>query len=115
MGKIRTEMGHPKPFNLKFIGVEMNSGEQIISNAIKYLKKPFMQNILTSKSFPEADRHLMANSFEYGWKELKKLNAQIVDEHYYNSPEWFMKNAGRYDKYDRSGQKFLPENMQHNL
>jgi alpha-N-arabinofuranosidase len=64
-----------------------------------------MPNILTSKSFPEADRHLMANSFEYGWKELKKLNAQIVDEHYYNSPEWFMKNAGRYDKYDRSGPK----------
>ena len=33
------------------------------------------------------------------------LNADIVDEHYYMSPEWFLANTGRYDHYDRSGPK----------
>jgi len=28
-----------------------------------------------------------------------------MDEHYYQKPEWFMKNASRYDDYDRSGPK----------
>ena len=36
---------------------------------------------------------------------MKKLKVDLVDEHYYRSPEWFLKNAGRYDSYDRSGPK----------
>ena len=37
--------------------------------------------------------------------ELRKLNADIVDEHYYMSPEWFLANTARYDNYDRTGPK----------
>ena len=29
----------------------------------------------------------------------------VVDEHYYNSPEFFLRNADKYDKYDRQGPK----------
>ena len=43
--------------------------------------------------------------FEYGMQELKKLNAELVDEHYYKSPQWFRDNATRYDNYDRKGPK----------
>jgi alpha-L-arabinofuranosidase len=43
--------------------------------------------------------------FEYLWSELRKINADIVDEHYYQTPEWFRKNATRYDNYDRKGPK----------
>jgi alpha-N-arabinofuranosidase len=52
-----------------------------------------------SGPFPEGDY------FEYGMQELKKLNAEIVDEHYYKSPQWFRENATRYDNYDRKGPK----------
>jgi alpha-N-arabinofuranosidase len=45
--------------------------------------------------------------FDYAAQELKKLNAQIVDEHYYASPEWFLQNATRYDNYDRKGYKIF--------
>jgi alpha-N-arabinofuranosidase len=38
-------------------------------------------------------------------QELKKLNAELVDEHYYKSPQWFRDNATRYDNYDRKGPK----------
>ncbi|KQT16707.1 alpha-L-arabinofuranosidase [Chryseobacterium sp. Leaf404] len=104
-GKIRAEMGHPKPFNMKYIGVGNEQwGEdyieryKIFEKAI-HDKYPDIQIISGSGPSPDGE------FFDYGWKELKKLNAQIVDEHYYNSPEWFTKNAGRYDAYDRSGPK----------
>ncbi|WP_027379643.1 alpha-L-arabinofuranosidase C-terminal domain-containing protein [Chryseobacterium daeguense] len=104
-GEIRAYMGHPKPFNLKFIGVGNEQwGEdyieryKIFEKAI-HAKYPDIKIISGSGPSPDGE------FFDYGWKELKKLNAQIVDEHYYNSPEWFTKNAGRYDDYDRSGPK----------
>ncbi len=104
-GKIRTEMGHPKPFNMKFIGVgneqwgvDYIERYKVFEKAI-HTKYPDIKIISGSGPSPDGE------FFDYGWKELKKLNAQIVDEHYYNSPEWFLKNADRYDKYDRRGPK----------
>jgi alpha-L-arabinofuranosidase len=43
--------------------------------------------------------------FEYGWKEMRRLKADLVDEHYYKDPQWFLANANRYDNYDRKGPK----------
>lgn len=104
-GKKRAEMGHPKPFNMKYIGVgneqwgpDYIERHLVFEKAIK-AKYPNITIISTSGPSPDGDY------FEYGWKELKKHNAELVDEHYYNSPEWFMKNADRYDKYDRKGPK----------
>ncbi|WP_312769164.1 alpha-L-arabinofuranosidase C-terminal domain-containing protein [Epilithonimonas sp.] len=104
-GKIRTEMGHPKQFNMKYIGVGNEQwGEDYIERYKVFEKAihdkyPNIQIISGSGPSPDGE------FFDYGWKELKKLNAQIVDEHYYNSPGWFLKNADRYDKYDRRGPK----------
>lgn len=104
-GKIRTEMGHPEPFNMKYIGVgnEQWGADYIERYKVfeKAIHSKYPDTKIISGSGPSPDGEF----FDYGWKELKKLNAQIVDEHYYNSPEWFMKNAGRYDTYDRSGPK----------
>ena len=104
-GKIRAEMGHPKPFNMKYIGVGNEQWGEDYIERYKIFEKAIHGKYpdikIISGSGPSPDGEF----FEYGWKELKKLNAQIVDEHYYNSPEWFTKNAGRYDAYDRSGPK----------
>ncbi len=104
-GKIRTEMGHPKTFNMKFIGVGNEQWGADYIERYKVFEKAIHNKYpdikIISGSGPSPDGEF----FDYGWKELKKLNAQIVDEHYYNSPEWFLKNADRYDKYDRRGPK----------
>lgn len=106
-GKIRNDMGHPAPFNLKFIGVGNEQwGPQYIerykvfSKAIKD-KYPNITIVSGSGPFPEGDY------FDYGMKELKKLNAEIIDEHYYKNPKWFRDNATRYDNYDRKGPKIF--------
>ena len=106
-GKVRNEMGHPEKFNLKYIGV---GNEQwgpayierykVFEKAIK-AKYPEIIIVSGSGPFPDGDY------FEYGMEELKKLNAEIIDEHYYRSPEWFRENATRYDSYDRNGPKIF--------
>jgi alpha-N-arabinofuranosidase len=104
-GKKRADMGHPAPFNLKFIGVGNEQwGPQYIERYVQFekaikAKYPEIKIVSGSGPFPDGD------DFDYAWKELKQLNAQVIDEHYYNSAEWFLANATRYDNYDRKGPK----------
>ena len=104
-GKLRSDMGHPKPFNLKYIGVgnEQWGPDYIERYKIfeKAIKAKYPNIIIVSGSGPSPD----GEYFEYGMQELKKLNAELVDEHYYKSPQWFRDNATRYDNYDRKGPK----------
>lgn len=106
-GKVRQEMGHPVPFNLKFIGIGNEQwGPQYIERYKAFaaaIKAKYPKIILVSGTGPFAEGEL----FDYATSELKTLNAEIVDEHYYQKPEWFLKNATRYDKYDRKGPKIF--------
>ena len=102
-GKVRAEAGHPKPFNLKYIGI---GNEDLITdifeerftmifNAIKE-KYPEMIVVGTVGPFNEG------TDYVEGWKLADKLGVPMVDEHYYQSPGWFLHNQDFYDKYDRS-------------
>jgi alpha-N-arabinofuranosidase len=106
-GKVRADMGHPEPFNLKYIGIGNEQwGPQYIERFKifqKVLKEKYPEIILISSSGPFPD----GEQFEYAHKELKKLDAEIIDEHYYKDIEWFKKNANRYDNYDRNGPKIF--------
>ena len=104
-GQVRNEMGHPKPFDMKYIGIgnEQWGPEYIERYKVfeKAIKKKYPKMIIVSGSGPFPD----GDYFDYGWEQLKQLNTEIVDEHYYRSPAWFRDNATRYDDYDRSGPK----------
>ena len=106
-GKVRASLGHPAPFNLKMMGVgNENWGPQyverlrIFSKAIK-AKYPNFKLVNSSGTDPDGDR------FDYLNGELRKMNADIIDEHYYRRPEWFLANATRYDNYPRNGAKIF--------
>ena len=102
-GKIRAESGHPKPFNLKYIGI---GNEDLITDVFEerftmiYLaikeKHPEMIVVGTVGPFNEG------TDYVEGWKLADKLGVPMVDEHYYQSPGWFLHNQDFYDKYDRS-------------
>jgi alpha-L-arabinofuranosidase len=104
-GKKRAEMGHPAPFNLKMLGVgNENWGPQyverlqIFTKAIKE-KYPNIKIVNSSGTDPNGER------FDYLNTSLRSMKADIIDEHYYRRPEWFLENAKRYDNYDRNGSK----------
>ena len=106
-GKVRSDMGHPEPFNLKYIGVgneqwgpDYIERYKVFNQAIKE-QYPDIVIVSGSGPFPEGDY------FEYGMEELNKIGAEIIDEHYYKSPKWFRENADRYDSYDRNGPKIF--------
>ena len=104
-GKIRTQMGHPSPFNLKMIGVGNEQwGTQYIERYTVF-EKAITEKYPLVKIVSSAGPAPNGKNFEFASSELKKLNAQIVDEHYYAKPEWFMENATRYDKYDGNSYK----------
>ena len=43
--------------------------------------------------------------YEEGWKFATKMGIPVVDEHYYNTPGWFINNQDFYDRYDRNKAK----------
>jgi alpha-L-arabinofuranosidase len=104
-GRFRASMGHPEPFNLKFIGVGNEQWEEQYIERYrqfeKVLKQKYPEIKIVSGSGPSAS----GAYFDYAWGELKKLSPALIDEHYYMPPAWFQKNADRYDNYDRSGIK----------
>lgn len=114
-GKKRAEAGHPKPFNLKYIGV---GNEDLITdifeerfamifNAVK-ARYPEITVIGTVGPFYEG------TDYVEGWKLADKLGVPMVDEHYYNPPGWYLYNQDFYDKYDRSKPKvYLGEYAAH--
>ncbi|MGE5519845.1 MAG: alpha-L-arabinofuranosidase C-terminal domain-containing protein [Candidatus Dadabacteria bacterium] len=106
-GNLRSKMGHPKPFNLKMLGVGNEQwGPQyierylIFTKAIK-AKYPNIRMVNSVGPDPDDERFNFLND------TLRKLKADILDEHYYRSPEWFTQNAHRYDNYDRNGPKIF--------
>jgi alpha-N-arabinofuranosidase len=104
-GRVRAQMGHPAPFNLKMIGVGNEQwGPQYIERYKEFArvlkaKYPNIALVSAAGPFPEG------KEFDFLWGELRRLNAELVDEHYYKPPQWFRENVGRYDEYPRGGPK----------
>jgi alpha-L-arabinofuranosidase len=105
-GAKRAAAGHPEPFNLEYVGVGNEDAQtpafgvrfKMIHEAMKK-KHPEITVIGTSGPFHSGF------DFAEGWKFARELRVDMVDEHYYESPEWFLNNLRRYDGYDRAGAK----------
>ena len=104
-GKRRADLGHPAPFNLKFIGVGNEQwGPQYVEryavfHKILKAKHPEIKLIASAGPSPAGER------FDFLWGKMREIGTDIVDEHYYMPPAWFLANANRYDTYPRTGPK----------
>lgn len=104
-GKVRAAMGHPEPFGLEFIGIGNEQwGREYVERLepfVKAIRKKYPNIKIVGSAGPSAD----GDKFNYLWPEMTRLKTDLVDEHYYMTPDWFLKNAARYDNYDRKGPK----------
>lgn len=104
-GKIRAEMGHPESFNLKYIAIGNEQWAEVyverLEPFVKQIRAKYPEILIVGGSGPQAE----GEQFEYLWPEMKRMNVDLVDEHYYRTPEWFLQSAKRYDSYDRNGPK----------
>lgn len=114
-GRKRAEQGHPKPFNLKYIGI---GNEDLISKTfeerylmiIRAVKEKYPDIIVCGTAGPWSE----GSDYEAGWRLAKDHHIDMIDEHYYQSPGWFIYHQDYYDNYDRNGSKvYLGEYAAH--
>jgi alpha-L-arabinofuranosidase len=96
-GGLRARNGHPAPFNLKYIEVGNENGQKPYAE-----RWALLVNTIHAK-YPEIK--LIANEWAGGHPH--DPNPEIIDEHYYNNPDWFIWNSNKYDTYDRKGPKIF--------
>ena len=114
-GKIRAQSGHPKPFNMKFIGI---GNEDMITDVFeerftmiyKAIKEKYPEITVIGTTGPFSE----GTDYEEGWALATQLGVPMVDEHYYKSPGWFINHQNYYDYYDRNKpQVYLGEYAAH--
>jgi alpha-L-arabinofuranosidase len=93
-GAQRAQAGHPAPFHLKYMEIGNENGG--FPGYVEHWRAFY--NAIRAK-YPEIK--FVAD----GWDQFGAEQPDIVDDHYYDTPEWFMRHAGQYDKTDRSGPK----------
>ena len=104
-GKIRAEMGHPEPFNMKYLGVGNEQWDKFYFERLK----PFVAAIrakypdikIVGTSGPDSEGEM----FDLGWEAMKAQKSDLVDEHFYRPESWFLSHGLRYESYDRKGPK----------
>ena len=112
-GRVRAEAGHPKPFNLKYLGI---GNEERISpefaERFRYMYKKIMEAhpeiVIVGTAGPGS--HPDNPDFQNGWKLAEELGLPILDEHYYEPYTYFQKSR-QYDSYprDRKTKVYLGE------
>ena len=104
-GRLRAEMGHPAPFGLKLIGIgnEQWGSEypERLEPFVKAIRAKYPDIKIVGTSGPDSE----GKQFDYLWPEMRRLKADLVDEHFYRPEAWFLAQGARYDAYDRKGPK----------
>jgi alpha-L-arabinofuranosidase len=95
-GAKRAAAGHPAPFNLKYMEIGNENGS--FAGYVDHYR--LFYNAIRAK-YPEIK--FVAD----GWDEFGAQPPDLVDDHYYDSPEWFIRHAGQYDQTDRHGPKIF--------
>ncbi len=110
--KLRADMGHPAPFNLKYVAIGNEQWGQIYIENLKpfveQVRKKYPNIKIIGTSGPDSE----GKEFDFLWPEMRKIGADLVDEHFYRPENWFLAtpdakarygNCGamRYDSYPR--------------
>ena len=107
-GKLRADMGHPAPFNLQQIGIGNEQWGPLyperLEKFVSAIRARYPKMKIVGSSGPSPDDK-DGKQFTYGWEQMTRLKADLVDEHYYRDQDWFMQNVTRYDSYSRKGPK----------
>ena len=104
--KLRADMGHPEPFNLKYLGVGNEQWDYEGNPAFTKRLKIFVDAI--RKVHPEikligtTGPNSEGKEFDMLQPRMKEIGCDLYDEHFYRNEEWFLKSGNRYDNYDRS-------------
>lgn len=108
-GNIRIQMGHEEPFKLTYLGIGNEQWTDAYFLRYEQFKKAFEEATAANPELYGGIELIVANgpvsSDKFAWNKIRIKGADyagLVDEHYYQTPEWFLENTKRYDSYDRN-------------
>ena len=113
-GKVRADMGHPAPFNLKYLGVgneqwdydEAHGGYgPVFTERLKKFNAALRAKYPNLKLIGTTGPNSEGWDFDLLQPRMKELKVDLYDEHYYRNEKWFLSHGLRYDTYDRKGPK----------
>ena len=104
-GKLRAEMGHPEPFNMKFLGIGNEQWDEFYFKRVKIVADAVRRAHPEIKIIGTSGPNSEGGEFDRGWTAMKQQKADLVDEHFYRPISWFKNEWNRYDQYDRTGPK----------
>ena len=111
-GKVRADMGHPEPFNLKYLGVgneqwdydEKHGGfGPVFTERLKKFSDALRAKYPNLKLIGTTGPNSEGWDFDLLQPRMKELKVDLYDEHYYRDEAWFLSHGLRYDTYDRKG------------
>jgi len=93
-GALRAQNGSAKPFNLKYLEIGNENGGPAYEERYGLIYRAI------KKQYPEITT--IANVWG-GYPQKSPI--EVLDEHYYSDPGFFLEQSNRYDTYDRKGPK----------
>ena len=113
-GALRCEMGHPDPFDLRYLAIGNENWADVYFSRYEQIKGAVKaacpQITCIVACGPVADGGLFNASRS---RILRSFPDDVADEHYYMEPGWFLRNTHRYDAYPRRTKVFLGEYAAH--
>lgn len=104
-GGLRAKMGHPAPFNMKFLAVGNEQWGELYTQRAPAFIKALREKHPEIKIIGTAGPYSGGDMFNYLWPKMREFKVDLVDEHFYAPESFFLKNADRYDNYPRTGPK----------
>ncbi|GAB1823406.1 alpha-L-arabinofuranosidase C-terminal domain-containing protein [Herbidospora sp. RD11066] len=104
-GARRAAMGHPEPFGLEYVGLGNEETDEYFFTTYPKFAAAIRAEYPDIKILTNSGQTSQGTWFDRLWQFARDQKADLVDEHYYNDPGWFLSNNRRYDSYDREGPK----------
>lgn len=103
--RLRAEMGHPAPFNLKFLGIGNEQWGEWYAPLLQAFMKPIRQRYPGIEIVGSSGPWPNGKEYDELWPLMRKAKVDYVDEHFYKDEEFFLTAVNRYDKFPRKGPK----------
>lgn len=106
-GGLRASMGHPEPFHLEYIAIGNEEVHQSFYDRLPLFVQAIRKRYPDIKIIGSAGPFAAGGEYERGWRSARETKVDLVDEHYYQAPEWYLANMYRYRSYPQDGPKVL--------
>lgn len=102
-GAVRAELGHPEPFGMRYIGLGNEENTTTFEANFPKFRDAIVARYPDIEIISNSGPDDTGSRFDTLWAFNRAQKVDLVDEHYYNDPDWFLTNNDRYDSYDREG------------